>query len=152
MNQEMISKTIRFFHIYSKKDDIPGLQIADFIAYNMLQSIKRSEIQYTEFMNKIFNKLYNGGYKIAERDFRNYFGLKQLPYDFQHIHDLENENTTLKKANENIKKERNNLIKKNNLLVEGKNKLLKQNESLKSEIIRLKKELLNVNANIDNPI
>lgn len=151
-NQELISKTIRYFYIHNKKDDIPGLQMADFVAYNILQSMKRTELQCTEFMKKISDRLYNGGFQIAERDLRNYFGLKQLPYDFQYIHNLESEKATIKKANENIKEERNNLLKKNNLLREGKNKLLKQNESLKAEIVRLKEELSNAKANIDNSI
>ena len=106
----------------------------------MIQSINRTKGQYTEFMKKISDRLYNGGNELSAKDLRDYFGLKKLPYDFQSIHNLESENATLRKANDNIKIERNNLIKKNNLLTEGKNKLINQNETLKAEIKRLKKE------------
>lgn len=150
VSQEIIAKTIRYFYMYGKQEDIPGLQLADFVAYNMLQSINRTKGQYTEFMKKILERLYNGGHMLADKDLRDYFGLKKLPYDFQSIHNLQSENTTLRKANDNIKIERNNLIKKNNLLTEGKNKLINQNEALRDEVKRLKAELVNVKAIVDN--
>lgn len=152
INQETIAKTIRYLYMNSKQEDIPGLQFADFVAYNMIQSINRTTEQYTEFMKKISSQLYNGGYDVSDKDLREYFGLKQLPYDFQKIHLLEDENTTIKKSYDNIKTERNNLIKKNNLLIEGKNKLVTQLEDYKAEIKRLKIELSNVKANVDNTI
>ena len=150
ISQEVIAKTIRYFYMYGKSENIPGLQLADFVAYNMLQSIKRTKGQYTEFMKKISERLYNGGYMLADKDLRDYFGLKKLPYDFQSIHSLENENTKLRKANDNIKNERNSLMKKNNLLIEGKNKLINQNEDLRAEVKRLKAELVNAKAIVDN--
>lgn len=152
MAQETISKTIRYFYMHGKHEDIPGLQFADFVAYNILQSINRTKEQYTEFMNKISDRLYNGGHDLHDKDLWDYFGLKKLPYDFQSIHSLENEITKLKKSNDNIKIERNNLIKKNNLLTEGKNKLINQNETLKAEVKRLKTELSNTKTNVDNSI
>ncbi|MCM1253683.1 MAG: hypothetical protein NC321_12745 [Clostridium sp.] len=152
INQEIIAKTIRYLYMYGKYEDIAGLQFADFIAYNILQSVNRTKNQYTEFMKKISEHLYNGGHDLSDRDLRDYFGLKKLPYDFQRIHNLEDENATIRKANDNIKIERNSLIKKNNLLAEGKSKLIKQNEFLKDEVKRLKTELMNVKTNVDNSI
>lgn len=141
ISQETISKTIRYFYMYGKQEDIPGLQFADFVAYNILQSINRTKDQYTEFMKKISDRLYNGGHDLSDKDLRDYFGLKRLPYDFQSIHNLEGENATLRKSNDNIKTERNNLIKKNNLMTERKDKLVAQLEDCKAEIKRLKTEL-----------
>ena len=152
INQDIIAKTIRYFYMYGKQKDISGLQFADFVAYNMLQSINRAESQYTEFMKKILDRLYNGGHNPADKDLRDYFGLKRLPYDFQNIHDLESQNSALRKSNDNIKNEKNNLIKKNNLLFDKKNKLADQNKTLSAEIKRLKEELMNVKANVDNSI
>lgn len=126
IDQEIIAKTIRYLYMYDKKEDVPGLQFADFVAYNILQSITRTSKQYTEFMKKISDRLYNGGHELNDKDLRDYFGLKKLPYDFQKIHLLEDENTTIKKSHDNIKTERNNLIKKNNLLAEEKNRLVSQ--------------------------
>lgn len=59
--------------------------------------------------------------------------LKKLPYDFQKIHLLEDENTTIKKSHDNIKIERNNLVKKNKLLAEEKNRLVSQLEECKAK-------------------
>ncbi len=150
VDQETIAKTIRYLYMHGKQEDIPGLQFADFVAYNMIQSVNRTPAQYTEFMKKVSGRLYNGGYDVSEKDLREYFGLKKLPYNFHKIHLLEDENATLKKSIDNIKTERNNLIKKNNLLTEGKNKLLTQLEDCKAELKRLKAELLTVKTNVDN--
>ncbi len=152
IDQEIIAKTIRYFYVYSKKDDIPGLQFADFVAYNILQSINRTKAQYSEFMRKISERLYNGGHDLSDKDLRDYFGLKKLPYDFQSVHNFESEIATLRKSNDNIKIERNNLIKKNNLLTKGKNKLITQLDDSKEEIKRLKIELSNVKTDVDNSI
>ena len=141
INQEIISKTIRYFYVYSKKDDVAGLQLADFVAYNILQSITRTKEQYTEFMKKIYDRFYNGMIDKAEKDLRSYFGLKRLPYDFESIHCLEIENAKIKKSYNSLKTERNSLIKKNNFLMDDKNKLLEQNKKLKEEIKSLREKL-----------
>lgn len=150
ISQEMLAKTIRYLHIHGKQEDIPGLQLADFVAYNMLQSVNRTENQYSEFMKKISDRLYNGGHDMADRDLRDYFGLKKLPYDFQRIHSLEAENAAVRKSNNNIKIERNNLSKKNQFLMEEKKKLIKQNEELKAEIQRLNTKSAIVKTKVDN--
>ena len=134
IDQEIIAKTIRYLYMYNKQEDIPGLQFADFVAYNMLQSIIRTPGQYTEFMKKISDRLYNGGHELNNKDLRDYFGLKKLPYDFQKIHLLEDENVTIKKSHDNIKTERNNLVKKNNLLTEEKNRLVSQLKECKEKL------------------
>lgn len=138
INQDMIAKTIRYFFVHNKKDDVSGLQLADFVAYNILQSIYRSKEQYNEFMTKIYDRLYNGEFDKTHRDLRNYFGLKRLPYDFESIHKLENAFAKIKKSYESLKTEKNKLLKKNKLLTNGKNKLIEQNENLKKEIKKLK--------------
>ena len=140
-SHESISKTIRYFHIQSKNDDIAGLQFADFAAYNIVQMKNRKPKQYTEFMKRISEKLYNGAFNKDDRDLRDYFGLKRLPYDFQSIHTLEDENTKIKKSYENLKTDRNNLSKKNNFLGKDKEKLLEENQNLKEKIKLLEQEL-----------
>ena len=152
IDQETISKTIRYLYMHSKQEDIPGLQFADFVAYNMIQSTNRTTEQYTEFMKKISDRLYNGGHELTGKDLRDYFGLKKLPYDFQRIHLLEDANTALKKSNDNIKTERNNLIKRNNLLIEGKNKLVTQLEDCKTEIKRFNDNASSIKPNVDNSV
>lgn len=140
-SHESISKTIRYLHIQGKNDDIAGLQFSDFVAYNIIQMKNRQTKQFTEFMKRISETLYNGAFDKDDRDLRDYFGLKRLPYDFQYIHALEDENTKIKKSYENLKTDRNNLSKKNTFLGKDKEKLLEENQKLKEKIKLLEKEL-----------
>lgn len=153
INQENIAKTIRYFYVYDKSEDIPGLQFADFVAYNVLHNINRTKEQYSEFMKKILKRLYNGGHDLSVKDLRDYFGLKKLPYDFETIHRLKDENATIKKSYDSIKMERNSLKKKNESLIDKKDKLIKQNDSFKDDIKQLKAEIeksKKYKENIDN--
>lgn len=61
MNQSMMAKTIRYLSIFSKQDNVAGLQLADFIAYNTT-AVKSffKDNNMTEFQNKIAERLYNG--------------------------------------------------------------------------------------------
>ncbi len=57
MNQSMMAKTIRYLNIFSKRDDVAGLQLADFIAYNTT-AVKSfiKDNNKTEFQRKIAEK------------------------------------------------------------------------------------------------
>lgn len=135
INQEMISKTIRYLNIYNKKDNIAGLQIAVFIAYNIV-SIKSffDNVNKSEFQKKIYDRLYNGNYTIDEKDLRSYFGIKYLPYDFEYIKELENERIKIKSSLDSIKAEKRNLIKQNKNLYSEKNRLIEENKKLREQI------------------
>lgn len=134
-DEKMISKTIRYLHIFSKTEDIAGLQFADFVAYNLLQCEKIvDENTKTEFMKKIIGKLYNGMYDVSSKDLRYHFGLRRIPFEYQKIFSLENDLEKLKKAYENLKTERNNLICKKQKLEQSKTKLIEENEKLKEFI------------------
>ena len=56
---------------YSKNENIAGLQLADFVAYNIikLEGCKVDQ-QITDFMKQIHRMSYNGGHSILERDQR----------------------------------------------------------------------------------
>lgn len=139
INQDMLSKTIRYLYIVNKKDNIAGLQLADFIAYNTASTKSFFDGQLkTEFQNKIIDRLYNGSIKIDEKDLRPYFGMKYLPYDFEYLKEMENECLKLNKSLESVKNEKRKLLKANTNLYNEKNRLIEENEKLKKQI----KELL----------
>ena len=58
MNQSMMAKTIRYLNIFSKRDDVAGLQLADFIAYNTT-AVKSfiKDNNKTEFQRKNSRKM-----------------------------------------------------------------------------------------------
>ena len=65
---------------YSKNENIAGLQLADFVAYNIikLEGCKVDQ-QITDFMKQIHRMSYNGGHSILERDQRSFWGMRVLP-------------------------------------------------------------------------
>lgn len=134
INQDMLSKTIRYLNIFKKSDDIAGLQLADFIAYNTTSAKSFFDgNNKTEFQNKIINRLYNGAVELSEKDLRPYFGMKYLPYDFEYLTKTENECSKLKKSLESIKCEKNRLLKMNTNLYNEKNRLIEENKNLKAQ-------------------
>lgn len=148
INQDMMSKTIRYLNIFNKQEDIAGLQLADFIAYNTT-SVKSffSDTNKTEFQRKISERLYNGLFTIDEKDLRSYFGMKYLPYDFSRLTELEDERLKLKKSLDSVKNEKNDLLKKNKNLYNTKNKLIEENENLKEQVRKLTQSKTNMNEN-----
>lgn len=137
-DEKMIAKTIRYFYMHNKQENIAGLQFADFIAYNFIHGEKISNVsQKTEFMNKITERLYNGMHDISIKDLRQYFGLKKIPFDFEKMQELQNEYSKIKKTYENLKIERNSLIKKIKKISESKEKLIDENIKLKKPLILL---------------
>lgn len=152
INQDKLSKTIRYLNIHSKKENIAGLQLADFIAYHIaaMKPFWASKCNYKnekalqtqpEFQRKIYERLYNGNYSLAEKDLRSYFGMKYLPYDFEYLEDLRNEHSKLSKAYDNLKTERNKLNRKNKELQAHKDNLIKEKSELAEENRKLKEKL-----------
>lgn len=68
-------------------------------------------------------KLYNGGFKVIEKDVRNYFGLRQIPFDYEELKRKNAEIHTLKNRLRNTKREKNKLIKKVDVLIKEKREL-----------------------------
>lgn len=135
INQDMISKTIRYLNILNKKENVAGLQLADFIAYNIVSAKSLFDnVNKTEFQKKIYDRLYNGNFAIDEKDLRSYFGIKYLPYDFEHIKELENERIKIKNSLDSIKAEKRDLMKQNKNLCNEKNRLIEENKKLKEQI------------------
>lgn len=145
INQNMLSKTIRYLNIFNKQENVLGLQLADFIAYNILQNIDRPVSQYNEFMKKIMSRTYNGNFNLEDNDLRTYFGLKHLPLDFETIHSQEIEILKLRRSNNGLKRERNSLVKKNDFLTKDKETLLEENKRYKEEIQCLQEKIKNLN-------
>ena len=109
LSSKAIFDNIRFFNIISKKDDNPGLQLADFIAFNYLKWFMSNEGSRTEFMKKIHKAAYNGSYDLSHKDCREYFGVRILPHSFFEVQDLRCNLNKIKKAQKNLKRERNRL-------------------------------------------
>ena len=131
---------------YSKNENIAGLQIADFVAYNILK-LENCNVdnQITDFMKLIHRLSYNGGQKISEKDQRSFWGMRVLP-SYLKMDKLEASNKTLKNAYANLKKERKRL---NKIIEQDNNKI----KDLEEQILRLKSDLeilRNQKKGIDN--
>ncbi len=95
----------------SKNENTAGLQLADFVAYNILRFEGcKIENQITDFMKQIHRISYNGGHSISEKDQRSFWGMRVLP-SYLRMEELIVSNKRLKTAYNNLKKERNKLNK-----------------------------------------
>lgn len=112
-NFEEIQNRNRTITVHSKNENVAGLQLADFIAYNIIkfESCKKVKEQVTDFMKQIHKLSYNGGYLIEERDLRSFWGMQVIP-EYTRMDELLKENKTLINALKNIKKDRNKLSTK----------------------------------------
>ena len=124
---------------YSKNENLAGLQLADFVAYNIIKFEGcKVEKQVTDFMKQIHRLSYNGGHLVSEKDQRSFWGMRVLP-SYLRMEELLASNKSLKNANNNIKKERNKLKK---VIEADKEKISQLEETirvLKSENEELKK-------------
>lgn len=108
----------RTISVFDKTDNLAGLQIADFIAYNVirLENCNVDE-QRTDFMKQIHRLSYNGGHRIEDKDQRFFWGMRVLPSCLKmetltaKLEMLAASNKALKNGNANLKKERNRLKK-----------------------------------------
>lgn len=125
LNNSSIIEKVRFLSIYSKRDDVSGLQLADFIAYNILKlEQKATGGMNNDFLKKIKTMIYNGGYDLADKDVRYYFGIKKIPFDYLKIDRLQSEVDKLKISLADLKKERNRLQKDKEILTRKKDNLI----------------------------
>lgn len=124
----------RTIMVHNKIDDLAGLQIADFIAYNMIkyENCKESK-QLTDFMKQIHRLSYNGGHTLEQKDQRSFWGVRVLP-SYLRMEELLASNKSLKNAYDNLKKERNKLkktIERNNAYIA---QLEEQNKKMSDEL------------------
>lgn len=139
MNSAAVQERNRTIVTCSKNKNIAGLQIADFVAYNILKFEKCNvEKQITDFMKQIHKLSYNGGHAISEKDQRSFWGMRVLP-SYLRMEELITANKSLKNATSNLKKERNKLKKineeKDNRIrqLENELKVLKDNKQVDCE-------------------
>ncbi len=101
----------RTISVFDKSDNLAGLQIADFIAYNIIK-LENCTVgkQLTDFMKQIHRLSYNGGHKLEEKDQRSFWGMRVLP-SYLKMEKLIASNKALANGNDNLKKERNRLKK-----------------------------------------
>jgi hypothetical protein len=142
-NSNAVQIRNRTIVVYSKSDDVAGLQIADFVAYNItkFEECKVKE-QATDFMKLIHRISYNGGQYIGEKDQRSFWGMRVLP-SYLRMEELIKSNKYLKNAYANLKKERNKLKKTVKSLEE-------QVETLKTENKKLNAQIKNIDKDSNN--
>lgn len=127
--------------VHNKSDNLAGLQIADFVAYNMIkyENCKNAR-QLTDFMKQIHRLSYNGGHALEEKDQRSFWGVRVLP-SYLRMEELLSSNKSLKNANDNLKKERNKLKK----IIEQDKKIISE---LEEQIKKLENKFkMNVDSN-----
>lgn len=135
---------------YSKSENLAGLQLADFVAYNIIRLEGcKVEQQITDFMKQIHRLSYNGGHSISEKDQRSFWGMRVLP-SYLRMEELITSNKSLKNANANLKKERNKLKKTIDRNEERIRQLEEQIESLElgNENMKNKIKSIDTDSNI----
>ena len=123
INNLEIRKRIRSFVTISKHTENAGIELADYIAFYLIKSLFIDTDQKSDIIKTMEKKLYNGGFKVIEKDVRNYFGLRQIPFDYEELKRKNAEIHTLKNRLRNIKREKNKLIKKVDVLIKEKREL-----------------------------
>lgn len=133
-NSAAVQERNRTIVTYSKNKNIAGLQLADFVVYNVLKFESCNvEQQITDFMKQIHKMSYNGGHSISQKDQRSFWGMRVLP-SYLRMEELISANKSLKNAYSSLKKERNKLKKENKdkdekiKQLEEQLKVLKDNE------------------------
>lgn len=147
-----------YYQVYGKlsqilkkaNENIAGLQLADFVAYNIIRLEGcKVEQQITDFMKQIHRISYNGGHPISKRDQRSFWGMRVLP-SYLRMEELISSNKSLKNAYANLKKERNKLKRTIEIKEESIKQLEEQVETLKSENKNLRNLIKSVDTDSDN--
>ena len=95
---------LRNFTFQRKSGENLCLSFADFIVYNVSKMQHIEPENRNEFMKKIYNASYNGNNRIEDKDLRDYFGIRVIPFDIIKFKDLEIQNKIMKKKIKNQKK------------------------------------------------
>lgn len=147
INQNSITNRIRYFDIIRKTTENPGLEFADFIVFNLYKSFFIGDSKdKTEFMKKLEKSLYNGGFSENVKDLKCFYGVRNVPEDYETINYLNNEIERLRKAYKNLKTEKEKLSSKNLILKQEKEQIKEQNKLLQEEI----KALKSIHTEVDN--
>lgn len=101
----------------------------------------------TEFMKKIEKSLYNGGFSQSVKDLRCFYGVRNIPEDYETINFLNKELDRLKRAYKNLKNEKEKLSSKNTILKQEKDQIKEQNKLLQEEINTLKSKSIEIDNN-----
>lgn len=148
INQNSITNRIRYFDIVRKITENPGLEFADFIAFNLYKSFFIGDTKdKTEFMKKIEKSLYNGGFSESVKDLKCFYGIRNIPEDYETINFLNKELDRLKRAYKNLKNEKEKLSSKNTILKQEKDQIKEQNKLLQEEINSLKSKRSEIDNN-----
>ena len=144
-DSKVVQSRNRTIVILSKNDNLAGLQLADFVAYNIIKLENcKVEQQKTDFIKLIHRLSYNGGHLIEEKDQRSFWGMMVLP-SYLRMGELLVTNKTLKNSYNNLKKEKNRLKKLND---SNSDRILQLQETVDAFNNR-NKELENYIKNID---
>lgn len=126
---------------FSKNENLAGLQVADFIAYNIIKYEQcKVNHQITDFMKNIHRMSYNGGHSLTEKDQRSFWGMRVLP-SYLRMEELLSSNKSLKNAYSNLKKDRNKLnkeVEKNKIEIMQLKELI---ETLESDNKKLREQM-----------
>ena len=144
-DSKVVQSRNRTIVILSKNDNLAGLQLADFVAYNIIKLENcKVEQQKTDFMKLIHRLSYNGGHLIEDKDQRSFWGMMVLP-SYLRMGELLVTNKTLKNSYNNLKKEKNRLKKLND---SNSDRILQLQETVDA-LNNRNKELENYIKNID---
>ena len=104
-SNDTIQSRNRTITTLSKNSHNAGLELADFVAYNIPKIINcKVDSQMTDFMKQVHRAAYNGGHSIQEIDQRAFWGIRVLP-SYLEVQSLKDENRTLRNSYQNLKKE-----------------------------------------------
>lgn len=121
INQISITNRIRYFDIIRKTTENPGLEFADFIVFNLYKSFFIGDNKdKSEFMKKIEKSLYNGGFPENVKNLKYFYGVRNIPEDYETINKLDKEVRCLRESYKRLKSEKNILLSKNKILKEEK--------------------------------
>lgn len=126
-NSNSITNRIRYFDIVRKTEEKAGIELADFIAFNLFKSFSIGDNRdKSEFIKKIEKSVYNGTYLESDKDLKSFYGIRKIPEDYETVNKLSKELNMLRSAYKKIKKENKRLIEKNEVLKKEKEELKKK--------------------------
>lgn len=88
INSEAVKLCNTNFSVKKKKEDLPGLQIADNIAYTIARAMSPTPKELdviNEMFDQIFYLAYNGRHDFMEKDLRHFYGIRVLPEMFRRV-------------------------------------------------------------------
>lgn len=141
LTNRTIYDRIRFLNIVTKHENLAGLQLADFIAFNYIKWFNRTEETRTDFMKRIHLAAYNGNHDLSTEDLRECWGIRILPTDILKSQELHKELKTLKKAYANLKNEKNRINKQLKKITTEKHKLQEEYNKLLSKTTQKDSEI-----------